>query len=538
MDAVSAGTAPRPCGAQRGGSPRVALILGFWALLVLPGQVTATARAESRATLAPAAGPAGAPAALTGAGFGKRDRVTVRIGGRIVATSRTGRRGSFRAAITIPGAGVKRVRVVTRSGGRRVVNHFRLSGARVLPESEVAARRGRRVRWSFAPAAGRGVLRVAGLEFPARRRIRIRMGGIQVARLRTDRGGRFSAQIPVPAAAAGRRLVRIKVGARPLGFRLKARASDVAPVGSSASGAQSVPDRSGLSGSTTDPVIAAAGDIACDPTFSGFKNGLGESSRCRQRYTSDLLVNGAYRAVLALGDVQYECAGATAFSRSYDPSWGRVKAITRPVPGNHEYRTTGGSGCDTSGKAGGYFGYFGAAAGNPATGYYSYDLGAWHVVALNSNCSVVSCSSSSAQVRWLRQDLAAHPARCTLGYWHHPRFTSGTNSPGSSSVTPLYQALYDHGADVVLVGHDHDYERFAPQSPGGGRDLARGIRQFVVGTGGRGFHPMGSPRPNSEVRNNSTFGVLTLALHPAGYDWRFVPEAGKSFRDAGSQSCH
>jgi hypothetical protein len=294
----------------------------------------------------------------------------------------------------------------------------------------------------------------------------------------------------------------------------------------------------GAPGSTSDPVIAAAGDIACDPTFTYFNNGLGGPSRCRQKYTSDLLVNAPLSAVLALGDIQYECASASAFARSYDPSWGRVKAITRPAPGNHEYRTSGGSGCDTSGKAGGYFGYFGAAAGNPATGYYSYDIGTWHLVALNSNCSVVSCGSSSAQVQWLRQDLATHPARCTLAYWHHPRFTSGTNSPGSNSVAPLYQALYDAGADVVLVGHDHHYERFAPQNTNGTRDLTRGIRQFLVGTGGRGFHPINTPRPNSEVRNNTTFGVLQLALHPASYEWQFVPEAGKSFRDAGSQACH
>ena len=359
-----------------------------------------------------------------------------------------------------------------------------------------------------------------------------------MARLRTDRGGSFSARVTVPASAVGRRLVRIKVGARSLGFLLRVRAPDVGPAGSSGSGAGSASDPRADSGPSSDPVIAAAGDIACDPSMSGFKNGLGESSRCRQKYTSDLLVNGGYSAVLALGDIQYECASATEFSRSYGPSWGRVKAITRPAIGNHEYRTSGGTGCDRSGKGGGYFGYFGAAAGNPATGYYSFDLGAWHLVALNSNCSVVSCSSSSAQVRWLRQDLAAHPTRCTLGFWHHPRFTSGTNSPGSNSVTPLYQALYDYGADVVLVGHDHDYERFGPQNPSGGRDLARGIRQFVVGTGGRGFHPLRSPRPNSEVRQNSTFGVLEMALHATGYAWEFVPEAGKSFRDVGSQPCH
>ena len=291
-------------------------------------------------------------------------------------------------------------------------------------------------------------------------------------------------------------------------------------------------------GPTADPVIAAAGDIACDPGFTYFNNGLGTSSRCRQKYTSDLLVNAGLAAVLPLGDIQYDCGSASEFAGSYNLSWGRVKAITRPAIGNHEYHTTGGTGCSSSANGGGYFGYFGAAAGEPGKGYYSYDIGAWHLIALNSNCSFVSCGSSSAQAQWLRADLAAHPARCTLSYWHHPRFTSGTNTPGSNSVTPLYQALYDHGADVVLVGHDHHYERFAPQSPSGGRDLARGIRQFLVGTGGRGFHPIKTALPNSEVRNNVTFGVLKLTLRPGSYDWEFVPEAGKSFRDAGSQACH
>ncbi|MGH2979569.1 MAG: metallophosphoesterase family protein [Solirubrobacterales bacterium] len=360
--------------------------------------------------------------------------------------------------------------------------------------------------------------------------------------LRTDRRGHFSTQLTIPSRLAGRRLVRVKLGPRALGFFFTIPAAGITslgalddPPGRTVEGAPAGPAEGGP---TSDPLIAAAGDIACDPTFTYFKNGLGTSSRCRQRFTSDLLVNAGLSAVLPLGDIQYECGGSSAFTRSYDPSWGRVKAITRPAPGNHEYRTSTGSGCDTSGNARGYFGYFGAAAGDPAKGYYSYDVGAWHLVALNSNCSVVSCGSSSAQVKWLRQDLAAHPARCTLGYWHHPRFTSGTNSPGSSSVTPLYQALYDQGADVVLVGHDHHYERFAPQEPNGSRNPARGIRQFLVGTGGRGFHPLNTPRPNSEVRNNSTFGVLRLTLRATSYDWQFVPEAGKSFRDSGSQACH
>jgi acid phosphatase type 7 len=341
----------------------------------------------------------------------------------------------------------------------------------------------------------------------------------------------------VPSLGAGRRLVRVKLRSRALAFMFTVTGTGGPNAGGSA-GAASGATPDGAATGTGVPVIAAAGDIACDPGFTYFNNGLGTASRCRQKYTSDLLVNAGLAAVLPLGDIQYDCGSATEFARSYHLSWGRVKAITRPAIGNHEYHTTGGTGCSSSANGGGYFGYFGAAAGSPGNFYYSYDIGAWHLIALNSNCSFVSCGSSSAQAQWLRADLAAHPARCTLGYWHHPRFTSGTNTPGSNSVTPLYQALYDHGADVVLVGHDHHYERFAPQTPAGGRDLARGIRQFLVGTGGRGFHPIKTALPNSEVRNNVTFGVLKLTLRPASYDWQFVPEAGKSFSDAGSQACH
>jgi hypothetical protein len=371
-----------------------------------------------------------------------------------------------------------------------------------------------------------------GSGFRRGRHVRIRLGPLDLAVPVTRPDRTFSTLATIPSLAPGRRFMRLRSRRAGVGFFFEVLAPGQGGT-TAPDPAGGVPPLSGASGG--DPVIAAAGDIACDPGHSRFRRGLGSSTSCRQKFTSDLLVGAGLAAVLPLGDIQYECATTTQFARSYHLSWGRVKAITRPTPGNHEYGTP--STC-SQGKASDYFGYFGTAAGDPATGYYSYNLGAWHLVALNSNCSIVSCSSSSAQVRWLRQDLAANPARCTLAYWHHPRFTSGTNSPGSNSVTPLYQALYDQGADVVLVGHDHDYERFAPQDPNGGRDLARGIRQFVVGTGGRNFHPLGSPRPNSEVRNNTTFGVLMLTLRGASYGWQFVPEAGRTFRDSGSQACH
>lgn len=247
---------------------------------------------------------------------------------------------------------------------------------------------------------------------------------------------------------------------------------------------------------------------------------------CRQVATSDLLVGAGYRAVLALGDIQYEDASHAKFLSSYDRSWGRVKDVTRPVPGNHEYRTPG---------AAGYFEYFGEAAGDRTEGYYSFDLGTWHVVALNSNCAAVGgCHESSPQETWLRADLAVTSARCTLAYWHHPRYSSGVHG-SDRAYQAFWQALYDAGADLVLVGHDHDYERFAPQDADGLPDPARGVRQFVVGTGGARPYAFASLRANSEVRM-STLGVLKLTLSAEGYTWEFISVAGP--RDSGTASCH
>ena len=274
--------------------------------------------------------------------------------------------------------------------------------------------------------------------------------------------------------------------------------------------------------------VAAAGDIACDPADPDFARGSGSADECRQQATSDLLVGAGYAGVLVLGDIQYETGSRRAFESSYDASWGRAKAVTRPVPGNHEYGTAGGAG---------YFGYFGAAAGDPAKGYYSFDIGDWHVVALNSTCGEVGgCDAGSAQERWLRADLAAHPARCTLAYWHHPRYSSGSHG-SDRTFAAFWQALVDADADLVLVGHDHGYERFAPQNARGHRDLARGIREFVVGTGGRSLRTFTRVSPNSEARDATSFGVLELTLGADVYEWRFRPAVGR-FTDAGSARCY
>jgi hypothetical protein len=275
-------------------------------------------------------------------------------------------------------------------------------------------------------------------------------------------------------------------------------------------------------------VIAAAGDIACDPFDGSYDHGKGTASACRQLATSSLLLKGRYTAVLTLGDNQYEEGSYGKYRISYAASWGRVKRITRPAPGNHEYGTK---------NAAGYFQYFGKAAGPPGRGYYSFGVATWHLVSLNSNCSEIGgCQEGSPQERWLRRDLAAHRSKCTLAYWHHPRFSSGPHG-SDEAVSGLWHALYDYGADIVLVGHDHDYERFAPQNVAGALDRVQGIREFVVGTGGKSHYRFDSVEPHSQVRDSTTYGILTLTLKPKSCDWRFVPAVG-SYTDRGSARCH
>ncbi|MFN8473407.1 MAG: malectin domain-containing carbohydrate-binding protein [Anaerolineae bacterium] len=277
------------------------------------------------------------------------------------------------------------------------------------------------------------------------------------------------------------------------------------------------------------PVIVAAGDIACDPEDRQYNGGSGTAAACRQRATSDLIRNIGPTAVLALGDNQYEDGTLDEYMKSYDPTWGRFKSITYPATGNHEYRTP---------EAKGYFDYFGSVAGFADKGYYSVDIGTWHIIALNSTCDAVGgCKQGSPQERWLRADLAAHRSQCTLAFWHHPLFTS---SPYGNDWTShdLWQALYDAGADVVLNGHAHIYERLGPVRPDGTADPVKGIREFIVGSGGESHYEFGTILAASEARTADTFGILKLTLRPGGYDWEFVPEAGGAFHDSGSGQCH
>ena len=264
-----------------------------------------------------------------------------------------------------------------------------------------------------------------------------------------------------------------------------------------------------------DAVLVGAGDIA-------------ECKSAADSATAAILRSMGGR-IFTLGDNAYESGTGKEFSQCYGPTWGRHKNRTRPAIGNHEYHSKG---------AAGYFDYFRGAAGPRGKGWYSYSAGAWRVIVLNSNCHRVGCGKGSQQERWLRAELARHNSKCTLAYFHHSRFTSDTHHGNSPEVGAFWEALYDYGAELVLSGHAHTYERFAPQTPWGKADPAYGIRQIVVGTGGSSLYRLGSPRANSQVRNANTFGVLKLTLKSDGYDWRFLPVAGKTFTDSGSGRCH
>ncbi|MEO8000074.1 MAG: Ig-like domain-containing protein, partial [Gemmatimonadaceae bacterium] len=255
---------------------------------------------------------------------------------------------------------------------------------------------------------------------------------------------------------------------------------------------------------------------------------------CVHAQTASLIGTINPDAVLVLGDNQYEDGTLAEYNALYGPTWGQYKSITYPSVGNHEYQTA---------NASGYFDYFNGVgvqtgrAGDRSKGYYSYDLGTWHLIAINSNCgSVGGCGVGSAQEVWLNADLAAHPNACTLAYWHHPRFSSGQHS-NDASTQALWNALYVAKADLILTGHDHNYERFAPMTSTGVLDNTNGIRSFVVGTGGKEQRSLGTTKANSIVRSNNSFGVLKVTLHPTSYDWQFMPIAGSTLNDAGSSTC-
>jgi calcineurin-like phosphoesterase family protein len=261
--------------------------------------------------------------------------------------------------------------------------------------------------------------------------------------------------------------------------------------------------------------------------------GAGDIADCgsnRDSATADL-VEAIDGTVFTLGDNAYESGTAAEFRECYGPTWGRRSILerTRPTAGNHDYETAG---------AAGYFGYFGDAAGKPNEGWYAYDAGAWRIYVLNSNCSSIGgCDRGSRQERWLRADLAANPRTCALAMWHHPRFSSSEHG-NDPKTADLWATLQDSGAELVLVGHDHDYERFAPQTASGRSDPEHGLVEIVVGTGGRTPYEFRTIRDNSLVRASGVFGVLRLDLSVGAYAFEFVPVAGEPFTDAGLGACH
>jgi calcineurin-like phosphoesterase family protein len=264
------------------------------------------------------------------------------------------------------------------------------------------------------------------------------------------------------------------------------------------------------------PLLLAAGDI-------GSCNSGGDEATAA-------LLEGVPATIAALGDLAYPRGTAEDFAYCYDPSWGVFRDHTRPAAGNHDFATP---------WAAPYFAYWGTLAGLAGAGYYSYELGSWHIVVLNSNCRFVPCRPGSPQETWLRTDLAQHRAKCTLAYFHHPLFSS-TRGTATPAVQPLWQDLYVAGADVVLNGHAHNYQRFAPQTPLGAVDPRRGIREFVVGTGGNSHHFLGPPIANQQNMDDTTFGVLRLMLLETGYTWEFEPQTngGGFFTDSGTGTCH
>jgi acid phosphatase type 7 len=479
---------------------RPLVLAGLFALAV-----ASPAAAETSVTLTPASGLAGSSVSLTGAGFPKSKRVVVKAGSQYLLATRTSDRGSFTGSAKLSSTVSGKVRIVTTSRKRKVVNFFVVSGMpRFLEARELGLRTTTRLRETPYRATTGSSVELVGRGLRRKRRVRMTFGGFPLPDARTSKRGSLRARFTVPSMAPGVYVVEVRTGRKKMRLLFEV---------------------------TLDPLIAAAGDIACDSSSPHFKGGLGDATDCHMKQTSDLVIGLRPDGVLALGDTQYEAGTPRDFSESYDPTWGRFKKITRAVIGNHEYGHQDGRG---------YWDYFGPLGGTAPNGWYSFDLGTWHFIALNDICEepTVSCGLGSAQEQWLRADLAAHTNRCTLAFMHEPVFTSGEEGP-QPMADPFFNALYEAGADVLLTGHNHNYERFAPEGPGNVLNPNSGVREFVVGTGGRdlqGFHP--TLAPNSELRDAETYGVLTLRLHPSSYDWRFVPEPGKQFTDAGSQACH
>jgi acid phosphatase type 7 len=529
------------------------------------GLLTASASAAT-ITVAPGRAVLGQGIALAGAGLPPSVRGSIRLADRQLATLHADRHGDVslrfrvsrgfapgRRRLTLRAGRIEvgmLVRVLARGASSPTSRTVNAAGQGAVTSPAVAAPGSSRAFWSWGWSPGR--------------RVALTLGTRALASARAARDGSVRFRVQVPGGAGTRRLVLSGAGRRlVVPVSILKPVTIVGPTTTPTPPRFTTPDPpipttpdppttttpdppttttpDPPTTTTPDPppapaplVVATAGDIACSPT-TDHKT----ATTCHQAETADLIDEMQPDAVLPLGDLQYQNATLSEFQQSYDPTWGRFKDISYPTIGNHEYVTPG---------AAGYFDYFNGVGvqsgrvGDRTKGYYAFDLGGWRFYSLNSTCSQLadkSCAAGSAEETWLKADLAAHPTRCILAYWHYPRFSSGING-NHDTMAPIWQDLQNAGAELVLSGHDHDYERFAPRDAGGAEDPANGIRQFVVGTGGENHMAEGSTPPSttSEASNFTTFGVMKLTLGADGYSWDFQHEAGASFTDSGSASCH
>jgi hypothetical protein len=458
-------------------------------LLVAPPAGAATVH------LTPASGEAGGQTTLIARGLVPNSGVALFVGRRPVDLVRAGSDGTLIVRERIPRdeRGRVRVKLQDERGNRAILRYHVRSRWSGKVSAATGDLEGRVLRVATDLRLGRlvAITRVRGLA-PGRR-LRASYARTRVGKTTAGDGGRARIRAVLPETAAGRRLV-----VKGRGVRL----------------AVTIP--------TPPATIAVAGDIACRPPYETY------DGHCQHAETAALTASLRPDAIALPGDIQYDAGRMSEFRRSFGPTWGQLEAPLRPTPGNHEYRTQG---------AADYFDYFEFQSGWRPPPWYSYNVGPWRLIALNSNCEKgrVDCSSGSEQEEWLRANLAAEPYRCTLAYWHHPRYSSGFHGSDTRTVS-LWRILDQAGAEIVLSGHDHHYERFALQDENG-QYSDFGMRQFVVGTGGSAPSVVRRPRaPHSEYAQNRHFGVLRLRLYEDTYAWGFIGLNGKLL-DSGAAGC-
>jgi hypothetical protein len=488
--------------------PRLALpaALAAAALALAPAPSGAAIVLPTASTaMTPAAAAPGTAVLLRSSGFPPHRAAFVRFGPRLVGRGVTDAFGNLLTPMTVPpGQPPVPVPVSVYAGGARTVGLLRILAYPTTPSTRVSESTGAQLAIQTINGTPGTPFRLYGSGLPGLGLVRVRVGGVTIALGRASPRGFFSAPLALPNQVPGRRPVLVTAP----GVVMRAYL-DLQPPGY---GAPRAPG---------EATVVAAGDIACSPGQPR------TDFTCRQADTANLVAALNPTVVATLGDTQYNRSSIFELAYSFDSTWGRFKQLIRPAVGNHEYLG------DL--RASGYFGYFGAQAA-PPFGYYSYDLGTWHVIVLNGNCLNVSCGQTSPQLQWLRADLSAHRNLCTLAYWHQPRYSSA-GSGLNSRVRPFWIELYREGVDVVLNGDAHDYERFAPQDFDAHRDDARGIREFVVGTGGEDQGSFVRTAKNTE-NGFASFGVLELNLRPRSYDWVFHPVPGTPIADSGSSRCH